>query len=77
MPEPTKKTVKLDPPEIKALDQLKDGLKTSWGIKASREDIVAAMALGITVDQLFGMLLASQKGATSDGDPAEPEPDTG
>jgi hypothetical protein len=59
---PTQKnSVKLWPAEIAALDRLKGELKAVYGAKASREDIVGAMAHGVTEHQLFGMLAEYQK----------------
>jgi hypothetical protein len=49
-------TVKLCPTEKEALDRLSRALKSAYGAKASREDIVGAMAHGVTVHQLSGML---------------------
>lgn len=49
-------TVKLFPAEKDALDRLLVSLRSEYGAKASREDIVGAMAHGVTVHQLRGML---------------------
>jgi hypothetical protein len=69
------KTVKLFPAEIDALDRLKTSVRKKYGAKASREDIVGAMAHGVTEDQLVGMLFEYQKhdewGVPSDDEDAE------
>jgi len=56
MAQAKQKTVRLSPPEADALDRLKASVRATYGAKASREDIVGAMAHGVTEHQLAGML---------------------
>ena len=48
--------VKLWPPEVAALDALKAEARAVYGIKATREEVAGALAHGVTVHQLVGML---------------------
>jgi hypothetical protein len=48
--------VKLWPPEIAALDALKRDVKAIYGVKVTREDVAGALAHGVSVHQLVGML---------------------
>ncbi len=63
--------VKLTPPVIEALDRLKDEARAVYGDKASREDVVGALAHGVTIHQLTGMLAEFQKHPEWSSDPAE------
>jgi hypothetical protein len=56
MAEGKQTTVKLFSAEKDALDALLRDLREAYGAKASREDIVGAMAHGVTVHQLHRML---------------------
>lgn len=49
-------TVKIQASVGDALDDLKGRLRRIYGARASREDIVGAMAHGVTAHQLHGML---------------------
>jgi hypothetical protein len=53
--------VKLSPPVIEALDRLKGEVREAHGAKASREDVIGALAHGVTPHQLAGMLAEFQK----------------
>jgi hypothetical protein len=53
--------VKLYPPEIEAVDELRRQLRAIYGTKASRAEVLGALAHGISVHQLFGILLESQR----------------
>ncbi len=67
------RTVKLNPPEIAALDDLKEAARREYGAKASREDIVRAMAHGVSVHQLHGMPSEYRKHDEWGVDPSDAE----
>ena len=62
--------VKLYPPEIEAIDQLRREIKAIYGIKASRAEVLSALAHGISVHQLFGILLESHRHDEWNTDPS-------
>jgi hypothetical protein len=55
-PRDKQSTIKLFPAERDAVDELIRALRKDHGTKASREDIFGAMAHGVSVHQLRGML---------------------
>lgn len=63
--------VKLTPPVIEALDRLKEQARAVYGDKASREEVVGALAHGVTAHQLTGMLAEFQKHPEWSADPTD------
>jgi hypothetical protein len=60
-------SVKLDPPAAEALAELQQRVRREQGLKASREDIIGALAYGTPPAQLVWMLPAFIKHSTAAG----------
>jgi hypothetical protein len=59
----TQTTIRIDAVSKNAVDQLKAGLRRENGLKASRDEIVAALVRGVSAPQVAGMLTAYIKHA--------------
>ena len=69
--------IKLYPPELAALDQLISDARAVYGDKATRADVIGAMAHGVSVHQLTGMLAEFQRHDEWNADPpGEDQPES-
>jgi hypothetical protein len=57
-------TIRIDAGSKDAVDRLKLDLRRENGLKASRDEIVAALVCGVSAPQAAGMLVAYIKHAT-------------
>jgi hypothetical protein len=74
MAKPSVTTIRLDPEAVHALDRLIVGVAATHGHRTARDELMRALAFGVTVPQAFGMLAAyNLHTAGSNGEPTAPD----